>query len=106
MSAEVTSMLMRLHLEVAVPLAIHDLLQIGGPSDWHFSRAREYAWDIGEGGDALLYRVKGKTSEMMGKLIEGLAILAFCPGGVDFLGLHFEASVDGQSKFPFTRTNS
>lgn len=89
-------MLMRLHLEAMVPFAIHDLAKAGGPSEQHFARARNVlAWDIAESGDALLYRVKGKTSEMMSKLIEGIAILSFCPGGIDFLGLHFEASMPG-----------
>jgi len=30
----------------------------------------------------------------MGALIDGLAMLAFAPGGVDFLGVHFEAEID------------
>src|SRR5579864_112435 len=90
-SIETKKMVMRLHLEASVPFAIHDLTKIGGPSEEHFARARNIlAWDIAGGGDALLYREKLKSAQMMSKLIEGLAIMAFQPGGVTFLGLHFE----------------
>lgn len=81
---------MRSHLEAMVPLAIHDLIKMGGITDWHLKRVSGYAWDIGSGGDALLYRVKGESAKMMGKLTEALAVMAFLPGGVTFLGLHFE----------------
>jgi hypothetical protein len=87
---ETKKMVMRLHLEASVPFAIHDLKKQGGPSAYHREKVRGYAWDIAGGGDALLYREKLKSAVMMSKLIESLAIMAFQPGGVTFLGLHFE----------------
>jgi hypothetical protein len=85
---------MRLHVETMVPLRIHDYLKCpGGIDEQRFEYARNVlAWDIAEQGDTLLYRVKGKSAEMINKLVEGLAILSFCPGGVTFLGIHFEAA--------------
>jgi len=91
-SIDKTQTIMRLHLEAMVPLAIADLAKMGGATDWHHERIREYAWDIA-GSEALLFREKGKTAKMLSKLVEGLAVMAFQPGGVTFLGLHFEASV-------------
>lgn len=94
MPSEDTHALMRLHVETCVPLRIYDYLRYpGGIDEQRFAYARNVlAWDIAEQGDALLYRVKGKSAEMANKLVEGLAILSFCPGGVTFLGLHFDAS--------------
>jgi hypothetical protein len=40
--------------------------------------------------DAILYRRPGRTTRVAFALVEALATLAFAPGGVDFLGLHFE----------------
>jgi hypothetical protein len=105
MSDEDTKFLMQMHIEATVPLLIHDYLKCRGIDEQHFAYARNVlAWDIAQHGDALLYKegtTRDKktgetrnigTAEMVNKLVEGLAILSFCPGGVTFLGLHFEAS--------------
>lgn len=81
-------------LSVAVPGCIADLQRIGGPSDWHFGQAATFSSRLGAEGDTLLYRVKGKTAEMMARLCEVVAIMAFVPGGVSLMGLHFEAQVE------------
>ncbi|HEY4036839.1 MAG TPA: hypothetical protein VGL94_23015 [Ktedonobacteraceae bacterium] len=84
---------MKLHVSAMVPLTIRELLRIGGPTQEHFDRARVIGQDIAERGDMLLFRSKkkGETAEMMNELVEGLAILAFCPGGFTFMGLTFDA---------------
>lgn len=83
--------LLRLHLEVAVPLLMHEYRLVGGPSEQDYARARNmYPTKLGAQGDALLFRDK-RTAEVIDVLADGMAILAFCPGGVSALGLHFEA---------------
>jgi hypothetical protein len=96
MSTQDAPFLMRLHIEAMVPLAIHDLHKVGGPTDWHLEHARKLAWDIAECGDILIYKSdkKGETANMMNKLVEGLTILVFQPGGITFLGVHFEVEED------------
>ena len=88
--------LIRLTLEVGVPFAIHDLQKQGGPTEWHFGEASAFAWRLGAEGDTLLYRTKGNTAEMMDRLIDCIAILAFCPGGITTFGLHFEACAESE----------
>ncbi len=103
MPSEDTHALMRLHVETCVPLMVYEILRSGGIDERHLARAKEHGQAIAEHGDALLYRegtTRNKegqinnigTAEMVNKLVEGLAILSFCPGGVTFLGLHFDAS--------------
>lgn len=48
---------------------------------------------IAEHGDNILYRAKrrGDTAAAFNALAEAIAILAFAPGGVTFLGEHYEA---------------
>jgi hypothetical protein len=57
-------------------------------------RAARCAEVIGEKGDVILYRSKrdGETANAFNHLAEGLACLAFVPGGVTAFGLHFEAT--------------
>lgn len=88
--------LFRLTLSAAVPACIDNLQRIGGPSDWHREQAAAFSDDMGAKGDALLYRVKGETARMMARFCEAVAIMAFCPGGVTLMGLHFEAEEEVQ----------
>lgn len=50
-------------------------------------RLEERFWEAGE---AILYRVPGKTADGFNCLAETIAILAFSPGGVRCFGMHFE----------------
>lgn len=84
----------RLTLATAVPICIADLQKIGGPSDWHFEQAALFSDELGAKGDTLLYRVKGETARMMSRFCEVVAIMAFIPGGVKVMGLHFEAKTE------------
>jgi hypothetical protein len=90
--------LIRCTLSALVSMAIADLQQAGGPSEYHLQKAQEFGFVLGEKGDTLLYYVKGKTGEMMGRFCEAIAVLAFVPGGVDVFGLHFEATVRQEGK--------
>jgi hypothetical protein len=85
--------LLKTHLEVAVPLRIQEYLQAGGPSDLDYDRVRTvYPPQLGSLGDVLLFGGK-RAAAVMGMLTDGLAVMAFCPGGVSVFGLHFEAQV-------------
>jgi hypothetical protein len=84
--------LLKLHIATVVPFLIYDLALQGGPSDLDIARLRkDYVDIIASKGDCILYRVKGETAKAVTVLCESLAILAFCPGGITFLGMHFEA---------------
>lgn len=85
--------LLQLHLQTMVSICIHDYAQQGGPSEEDYARIRNlYPTEIGSHGDAIQFREKGQTARMIDMLVDGLAVLAFCPGGVTAFGLHFEAT--------------
>lgn len=84
--------LIQTHLATAVPLLIIELLSQGGPTDFDYARVREHGRYIAEHGDAIMFHQKGISAEAMTKLTEGVAVLAFCPGGVSLFGLKFDAS--------------
>lgn len=87
-----TADLLRAALEVAVPPWIEVLLDLD--QEFILRRAQACARMVTERGDALQFGSKspGKSAEVLDRLAEGLAALAIItPGGVKFLGLHFEA---------------
>lgn len=84
---------LRARLECGVEPAIRAYLRQGGPSDEDYARVRGYATDIGAFGDVILYPDgKGGEEPHLEKLVDGVAVLAFCPGGVHLFGLDFEAA--------------
>ena len=79
--------LLRNHLQGVVPLYAHEFL----------TKQRELimprpdlAAYLGANGDAIIYRSPGRTAKAITILCEAIATMAFCPGGVNFVGLHFE----------------
>ncbi len=78
-------------LAAAVPLWIEDLRR--EPWEHLQKRAHECAQIVAEKGDIILYRSKkaGQTAEAFNALAEGIACLAFAPGGVTIFGQHWEA---------------
>jgi|HubBroStandDraft_3_1064219.scaffolds.fasta_scaffold00080_25 hypothetical protein len=66
---------------------------------------QSYAWDqlrpiaqraaeeVGSHGDILQFGSKkaGAQADVFNHLAKGIAVLSFCPGGVKFLGDHYEA---------------
>lgn len=56
------------------------------------ARARTCAEEIGSTGDVLQFgsKKRGAAAAAFNRLAEGLACASFAPGGVCFLGLHFE----------------
>jgi hypothetical protein len=79
-------------LEVAVPLRIAEIERAGGPSEQDLAEARSFAPTLGEKGDVLQFGGrKGEAADLFNRLARALAVLAFCPGGVTFLGTRYEA---------------
>lgn len=82
--------LAKLTLSVGVPFVIHDLQKQGGPNDYQLDAAHHYI-EQQRLGEAIMFATKNETRHQMRLLIEICAILAFCPGGVNVCGLHFES---------------
>ncbi len=84
--------LLILHVSSIVPFMIYDIMQEGGITEYHLEEVRGYVDIIASEGDAILYRdkKKGKTARAMNALCRSLAIGAFFPGGIKFMGMRFE----------------
>jgi hypothetical protein len=77
----------------AIQLHIMQLKECGGPQDADFERARKVSDVLGEKGDILLFGggKKGEVASIFNETARAIAILAFCPGGIDIFGSHFDA---------------
>jgi hypothetical protein len=94
MSNQIIQTLLTAHLEMAVPIQIHDYLSKGGPSEVDFGRIRNvYPTQIGSHGDAVQFRDSKWTATIITMVVDGLAVLSFVPGGVTAFGLHWETRV-------------
>ena|ERR1700726_7746 len=96
MSEETAFMMLPIFIEALVPLRIHDIKKVGGITQEHLEYAKQYGEMVaGPPCEDLMYKPdrkkdKGNSKEMLNRLTRVLAIMAFLPGGVTFLGLHFE----------------
>lgn len=83
--------LMRATLELAVPLWIEQVRH--WPEEYRAERRQVCGQAVAERGDVAQYRSKkkGESAEAFNRLAEGLALLAFAPGGVTFLGVTWKA---------------
>lgn len=87
--------LLNVSLAAAVPLWIMEYRSLG-EIDWELmlEDAREVVEIIsGPGSESLVMGCrtkKGKAATAFNALAKGLAIMSFCPGGVTFLGNHWE----------------
>jgi hypothetical protein len=94
-----TASLLGMSLQMAVPLWAFELR--ARPADLLLARASgELADIVASKGDVIQFKVKGETAKAFNALAEGLAILSFCPGGVTFMGDHYEHSHPGFERFP------
>lgn len=82
-------------LSVSVPIWIEDLK--GKSWDHIQSRAAVCSQEVASHGDLILYKSKkqGESAAAFNRLAEGIACLAFAPGGVTAFGMHFEAKMEG-----------
>ncbi len=86
--------MLRSVLGCAVPLWAMELKKL--PWSEIEKIAHESAQIVAEKGDVLQFRSKkkGETANAFNALAKGLAALSFCPGGVTFLGDHYENKLD------------
>lgn len=80
-------------IESAARLRIAEYEKRGGPSDEDLSRVTAYAAELATRGESLMFACgnDGDSAKMFNKAVEGVAILAFCLGGVTLFGTHFES---------------
>lgn len=92
--------LLKITLAAAVPIWILELKRNSNPDEL-LVRAKRCGQYIAEKGDVLQFGgKKGQAAQAFNALAEGLACLAFAPGGVTFCGLHFEATFTFDPKEP------
>jgi hypothetical protein len=90
-----SAVLLQTTLSLAVPLWIMRIKEQGWTWDRIQERARACADVVAEKGDVLQFKGrKGESAAAFDGLAEGLACAAFVPGGVRFLGMHFEATLE------------
>ena len=84
---------LRIALSAAVPLRIMVLQARGDSKDVDRQILQETTDLFGANDDLLMFLGEkfGETARVFNALAASLAILAFCPGGVTFLGEHWEA---------------
>ena len=89
---------LRIALSAAVPLCIVAAQARGGPKDVDWQIVQETGDLLGAKADLLMFLGEkfGETARVFNALAASLAILAFCPGGVTFLGEHWEVQYDGK----------
>ena len=76
-------------LQAAVPIAILEMRSWAPEA--RQAAAAEWGQIIASHGDDILFRSarKGDSAKAFTALARGLAALAYCPGGVRFLGIHW-----------------
>lgn len=105
--------LMDLHLQTFLPFEILRLREKGGPSEWETESAIAKCQEMLEpatheeigkgaipwqGGAELLYRLS-TTGLAMGVLMRALAVMSFCPGGIEFCGVRYFGNIDDQRQW-------
>nr|BBH90128.1 hypothetical protein KTC_48790 [Thermosporothrix sp. COM3]BBH90193.1 hypothetical protein KTC_49440 [Thermosporothrix sp. COM3]BBH90258.1 hypothetical protein KTC_50090 [Thermosporothrix sp. COM3] len=88
---------LRTHLQRCVPPRIRDYLRKGGPTPEDIEQVRGVTRDIARAGDLILYPDgTGREQPYLDELVEAVALLAFAPGGITVMGLHFDATIIAQ----------
>lgn len=77
-------------LSMAVPLWAHKLSQRSIEDIFNRDELEALQTRLWEAGEAVIYRVEGKTADGFNALAEIIARLAFCPGGVRCFGMHWQ----------------
>ncbi len=86
---EDTAFLLRLHLSCAVPLEIANMEHCPGILRALRGQRENLTELLGTYGEGVSFKTP-ETRHMIALLTQTLAMLAFEPGGVTFLGMHFE----------------
>jgi hypothetical protein len=83
-----TDALLRATLQLAVPLHVMELQRL--PFSQILALAPELSQVVAEKGDVIQFREKGKSAAAFNALAKAIAVLSFFPGGVRFLGDHYQ----------------
>ena len=72
----------------------------GGPNAGDIARVQRYIPDFVERGNDLFFSggKTGATAERFEQLVEAIAVLAFCPGGITIFDHHHEGLQSGKSQ--------
>jgi hypothetical protein len=89
----VSDALLRTTLQAAVPLWMHSVRSWS--TERRVQEASKCAQVIAEHGDDLMFGGK-HTTETFNKLALGIACAAYQPGGITFMGDHWEAGEDSE----------
>lgn len=86
---EINKTLLTSSLEVAVPLWIETFKDY----DWdEFKRIVNDSENVlSECAEAVLYRIEGKSAKAFNALAKAIAVLSYCPGGVEIFGMRFKS---------------
>lgn len=84
-------------LQVAVPLWFYELEELFYRSVEEFDRTcKRWTEDasayLAAHGDALMFKVEGKSAKAFNHLARGIAVMAFCPGGVEVFGSRWQVN--------------
>jgi hypothetical protein len=89
-----------LALSTAVPIRMLRLIQRGGPEDEDFERVHRYVQDFVERGTDLFFPsgLEGVKADRFEQVVDAIAVLAFCPGGLTIFGEHYQGPVQHEKK--------
>ena len=80
--------LLKSSLEVAVPLWIEAF------KDYDWEQLQKIISDsknaLSECAEGIIYRIEGKSAKAFNALAKTIAILSYCPGGIEIFGMRFE----------------
>lgn len=90
-------------IDLAAPVEILNLKRKGGPDKWDYQWLQEAALDkLLVDSDARLCGFldgEGHKRGLLGVLCRAIAIMAFCPGGVEIFGVTYEANSAGGTQW-------
>jgi hypothetical protein len=80
-------------LSAAVPRRIDQLKLRGGPTDEDRARVSEVSARLADKAHVLMHGggEVGEAGALFDELVDALAVMAFAPGGISFLGTRWEA---------------
>lgn len=90
---EINKTLLTSSLEVAIPLWIETFKDY----DWdEFKRIVNDSENVlSECAEAVLFRVEGKSAKAFNALAKAIAVLSYCPGGIEIFGMRFTNDLIG-----------
>lgn len=80
--------------DAAIMLYCLELHAQGGPTPEQWARLPEFSQVLAERADVMLFGggKKGEAADMFNKTCFAVACLSFVPGGITFMGRHYESS--------------